>query len=402
MSIIQSSAYPHQNLSRSKSTDSNGSNSRSGAGTPIPPPKGSQPPSNPNYVGSLKSGQSSRDSITRSAAASVNAEAYAGSSPHRGVYLGLLGLSIFTILRIHADPLFTFDCASTGITSASPDRRGNPIADKTPPAPPIVVVSSEMPQDPIPHQPSHLHVGGSPGSPPPPLASANMPPLSSTLNAADAGATSGGAGIAAGSAVGLGGAPKAGTNINRMRQGPKDTIPISSKTPPRKQRSSRFHITEKVELEKLPNFNEVVPADRTELFMRKLRQCCVLFDFNDASAEIKGKQVKAATLHEMLDYITSQRGVITEPIYPEVVAMFGANLFRSIPPQVNPSGDAFDPEEDEPVLELAWPHLQIVYEFFLRFVESPDFNTNLAKKCIDQHFVLQVSLTPCRKNESQP
>ncbi|KAK0554251.1 serine/threonine-protein phosphatase 2A 56 kDa regulatory subunit delta isoform [Tilletia horrida] len=348
------------NLSRSKSTDSNGSNSRSGAGTPIPPPKGSQPPSNPNYVGSLKSGQSSRDSITRSAAASVNADAYAGSSPHRG------------------------------ITSASPDRRTNAIADKTPPAPPIVVVSSEMPQDPIPHQPSHHHVGGSPGSPPPPLASANMPPLASTLNAADAGATSGGAGIAAGSAVGLGGAPKAGTNINRMRQGPKDTIPISSKTPPRKQRSSRFHITEKVELEKLPNFNEVVPADRTELFMRKLRQCCVLFDFNDASAEIKGKQVKAATLHEMLDYITSQRGVITEPIYPEVVAMFGSNLFRSIPPQVNPSGDAFDPEEDEPVLELAWPHLQIVYEFFLRFVESPDFNTNLAKKCIDQHFVLQL------------
>jgi serine/threonine-protein phosphatase 2A regulatory subunit B' len=57
---------------------------------------------------------------------------------------------------------------------------------------------------------------------------------------------------------------------------------------------------------------------------------------------------------------------------------------------VNPTGDAFDPEEDEPVLELAWPHLQIVYEFFLRFVESPDFNTNVAKKFIDQHFVLQL------------
>lgn len=43
------------------------------------------------------------------------------------------------------------------------------------------------------------------------------------------------------------------------------------------------------------------------------------------------------------------------------------------------------------MLELAWPHLQIVYEFFLRFVESPDFNTNTAKKYIDQGFVLQVS-----------
>lgn len=42
------------------------------------------------------------------------------------------------------------------------------------------------------------------------------------------------------------------------------------------------------------------------------------------------------------------------------------------------------------MLEQAWPHLQIVYEFFLRFIESPDFNTNLAKKWIDQHFIFMV------------
>jgi len=34
---------------------------------------------------------------------------------------------------------------------------------------------------------------------------------------------------------------------------------------------------------------------------------------------------------------------------------------------------------------------QIVYEFFLRFLESPDFQPSLAKKYIDQKFVLQVS-----------
>jgi len=72
------------------------------------------------------------------------------------------------------------------------------------------------------------------------------------------------------------------------------------------------------------------------------------------------------------------------------VRKFATNLFRSIPPPVNPTGDAYDPEEDEPVLELAWPHLKIVYEFFLRFVESPDFNTNIAKRYIDQLFVLNL------------
>ena len=39
--------------------------------------------------------------------------------------------------------------------------------------------------------------------------------------------------------------------LSKLRSGPKDTIPLK---PPRKQRSSRFVITEKVEIEKLPPF----------------------------------------------------------------------------------------------------------------------------------------------------
>jgi len=55
--------------------------------------------------------------------------------------------------------------------------------------------------------------------------------------------------------------------------------------------------------------------------VQKLQQCKVVFDFNDASAELQGKQIKAQTLHEMLEYITQNRGVVTEQIYPEVVNM---------------------------------------------------------------------------------
>lgn len=66
---------------------------------------------------------------------------------------------------------------------------------------------------------------------------------------------------------------------------------------------------------------EVPPQERNDLFIQKLHQCSVVFDFNDASGDMKGKQVKAQTLHEMLEYITTQRGVITEQIYPEVVNM---------------------------------------------------------------------------------
>ena len=70
--------------------------------------------------------------------------------------------------------------------------------------------------------------------------------------------------------------------------------------------------------------------------------------------------------------------------------MFSVNLFRTLPPSTNPQGAEFDPEEDEPTLEAAWPHLQLVYEFFLRCLESPDFTPTLVKKYIDQKFVLQL------------
>uniref|UniRef100_A0A8I6AAX1 Serine/threonine-protein phosphatase 2A 56 kDa regulatory subunit n=1 Tax=Rattus norvegicus TaxID=10116 RepID=A0A8I6AAX1_RAT len=141
----------------------------------------------------------------------------------------------------------------------------------------------------------------------------------------------------------------------------------------------------------LLHIRDVPPADQEKLFIQKLRQCCVLFDFvSDPLSDLKWKEVKRAALSEMVEYITHNRNVITEPIYPEAVHMFAVNMFRTLPPSSNPTGAEFDPEEDEPTLEAAWPHLQLVYEFFLRFLESPDFQPNIAKKYIDQKFVLQL------------
>ncbi|KAI9026482.1 protein phosphatase 2A regulatory B subunit [Phycomyces nitens] len=176
--------------------------------------------------------------------------------------------------------------------------------------------------------------------------------------------------------------------MNRLQTTPKDTIPLG-KTP-RRQRSSRFNVHEQVELEKYPHFNEVPPTQRHELFTRKLAQCQVLFDFNDASSDLKGKEIKRQALQEMLEYVATTRGAIVDQIYPDAIRMFSVNLFRTISPQAAVGGVAYDPEEDEPVFETSWPHLQLVYEFFLRFVESPDFNIHVAKKYIDQKFILQL------------
>lgn len=71
--------------------------------------------------------------------------------------------------------------------------------------------------------------------------------------------------------------------------------------------------------------------------------------------------------------------MLFEAIYPEIIGMFSDNTFRTLPPSSTPHGADFDPEEDEPSLEAAWPHLQLVYELFLRFVESVDFQPAIGK-----------------------
>ncbi|ETN81369.1 protein phosphatase 2A regulatory B subunit [Necator americanus] len=133
------------------------------------------------------------------------------------------------------------------------------------------------------------------------------------------------------------------------------------------------------------------PSEREDLFIQKIRQCCVVFEFaQDPLSDMKYKEVKRAALNELIDYVSTCRDVITENVYPEAINMFALNLFRPLSPPTNPVGAEFDPDEDEPTLEAAWPHLQLVYEFFLRFLESPDFQSSVAKKYIDHQFMLRV------------
>ncbi|XP_013398855.1 serine/threonine-protein phosphatase 2A 56 kDa regulatory subunit epsilon isoform isoform X1 [Lingula anatina] len=156
----------------------------------------------------------------------------------------------------------------------------------------------------------------------------------------------------------------------------------------RSQGSSHYRTKDHSELTALPQLKDTPPAEQQDLFIKKLQQCCVVFDFMDPISDLKSKEIKRACLNELVDYITATRGVLTEPVYPEMVKMIACNIFRTLPPSDNPSD--FDPEEDDPTLEASWPHLQFVYEFFLRFLESPDFQPSLAKKYIDQKFVLQL------------
>ena len=116
--------------------------------------------------------------------------------------------------------------------------------------------------------------------------------------------------------------------------------------------------------------------EQQELFIKKLKQCCVVFDFMDPVTDLKSKEIKRACLNEIVDYISVNKGCLTEAVYPEIIAMVSFNIFRTLPAITDKSTGDGDQEEDEPTYEASWPHLQVVYEFFLRFLESPDFQVN--------------------------
>lgn len=41
----------------------------------------------------------------------------------------------------------------------------------------------------------------------------------------------------------------------------------------------------------------------------------------DPVADLKSKEIKRACLNELVDYVTATRGILVEPVYPEIVKM---------------------------------------------------------------------------------
>lgn len=113
------------------------------------------------------------------------------------------------------------------------------------------------------------------------------------------------------------------------------------------------------------------------------------------------------------------KGIFTEPVLQELIAMVKINLFRALPPKQRDNtggrllikskseqlircvvvgcavpkeptntgsgqqGAAGESDEEDPIYEASWPHLQIVYEFFLRFIVSSEVDIRTLKKYIN-------------------
>ncbi|XP_073039115.1 serine/threonine protein phosphatase 2A 57 kDa regulatory subunit B' kappa isoform-like [Primulina eburnea] len=145
-------------------------------------------------------------------------------------------------------------------------------------------------------------------------------------------------------------------------------------------------------IEPLQAFKDVPSSEKMNLFISKLSLCCVAFDFTDPTKNIQEKELKRATLLELLDFVSQSPPKFSEPAILALCKMCSINLFRIFPPnyQLSNKSAGENDNDDEPTFDPAWSHLQIVYDFLLKFVTSTSLEVKVAKKYIDHSFILKI------------
>ncbi|XP_022755297.1 serine/threonine protein phosphatase 2A 57 kDa regulatory subunit B' kappa isoform-like [Durio zibethinus] len=143
-------------------------------------------------------------------------------------------------------------------------------------------------------------------------------------------------------------------------------------------------------IEPLLPFKDVPNSEKMNLFVSKVSLCCVTFDFTDPTKNSIEKDVKRQTLLELLDFVASGSVKFSEPAILAMCRMCAVNLFRVFPPNYRSASDGGENDDDEPMFDPAWPHLQIVYDLLLKFITSSCLDAKVAKKYIDHSFILRM------------
>ncbi|KAF8400735.1 hypothetical protein HHK36_014035 [Tetracentron sinense] len=141
-------------------------------------------------------------------------------------------------------------------------------------------------------------------------------------------------------------------------------------------------------IEPLISFKDVPNQEKQNLFVSKLNLCSVVFDFDDPNKNSVEKDLKRQTLIELVDFVSSGSAKFTEPAIAAMCKMSAVNLFRMFQPNYQSTGG--EAEVEEPMFDLAWPHLQLVYDLLLRFMTSTSLDAKIGKKYIDHSFILRL------------
>jgi serine/threonine-protein phosphatase 2A regulatory subunit B' len=162
---------------------------------------------------------------------------------------------------------------------------------------------------------------------------------------------------------------------------------------PERPRSRQSRRVDRSVLTALPTLRDANAAVRSQLLVRKVRLCSVVFTFTetpDSPSEAADKETKRSTLLELVNYLTVFKPAFAEEELEEIFEMLMCNLCRPLPPTTLDMQGIYNPEEDEPQSESTWPHLQVVYEFLLRLATSTETESKLLAKFFNRQFVLHL------------
>lgn len=144
---------------------------------------------------------------------------------------------------------------------------------------------------------------------------------------------------------------------------------------------------------KAPNDIKHNPKDAKEMFLKRAQMCSVTYDYSDDTKDVKAKADRNAALQDLREFLNDSKNV-AQYVIPHldlVIEMIKKNIFRPLPMDKK-SGDKLGPseggvEEEEVVIDPAWPHLQGVYEFFFELIICEATDVKSLKVFITPSFI---------------
>jgi len=183
---------------------------------------------------------------------------------------------------------------------------------------------------------------------------------------------------------------KEGTKATEVARRPVVAKGETSKTKTADDQAAKFVVADL--LRPIQRLSEATNALRPQLFIRKLRLCSILFDRHttDTPDTTRAKDIKRQQLLELVEYLQSKEDLYTQQTIPEIISMVSTNLFRTLSPPVVEVGGGEDAADDEEAnADPAWPHLQLVFELFLRVCVSQEVDAASLKRNISGPFVIR-------------
>lgn len=138
------------------------------------------------------------------------------------------------------------------------------------------------------------------------------------------------------------------------------------------------------------SFNDVPNSEKQNLFVSKLNLCCSVHDFSNYDKNCVEKDLKRQALVELVDFVSSGSAKFTEPAIASTCKMCATNLFRDFPSKCRSYSTRGEAEDDEPMFDPAWSHLQLVYDLLCRFISCSSLDIKIAKKYLDASFICKL------------